>query len=211
VSRLFDRSIHQHGLISNEIPLRRYFTLAGGALLALLFAADAVIPRQPAMESRNSGPQLPRIRIHSELKGPEAVVIDTNRPIIVPTRTTQDDTGKDVASPKPQVAENIARLVSPSLKHLDAKEQSKVGPELQARSNGGRARTKRPPPSYAQRREIGPSDGTWTFYQQDARFRESFAQLVPRQPGQRSTKREVAWMRTEHARRPRSGWFGTGW
>jgi hypothetical protein len=204
VRRLFDRSIHQHGLISNQIPLGRYFTLAGGALLALLFVADAIIPRQPALESRNSGPQLPRIRIHSELKGPEAVVIDTSQAIIVPTPSTQDDTGKAVASPKPQVAENIAQLVSPSLKHLDAMKQS-------TRSNGGKARTKRPPMSYAQRREIGPSDGTWTFYQQDARFRESFAQLVPRQPGQRSTKREVAWMRTEHARRPQFGWFGTGW
>jgi hypothetical protein len=211
VSRFFDRSIHQHGLISNEIPLRRYFMLAGGALLALLFAADALIPRQPAMKSCNSGPHLPRIRIHSELKGPEAVVIDTNRPIIVPTPTTQDDTGKAVASPKPQVAENIAQLVSPSLKHLDAKEQSKVGPGPQPRSYGGKARTKRLPMSYAQRREVGPSDGTWTFYQQDASFRESFAQLVPRQPRQRSTRGEVAWTRTEHARRLQFGWFDTGW
>ena len=211
VSRFFDRSIPQHGLISNEIPLMRYFVLAGGALLALLFAADAITPPQLATENRNSGPQLPRIRIYSELKGPDAVVIDTSRPIIVPTPATQDDTGKAVAPLKPLVAENIAQLVSPSLKHLDAKEQSKVGPELQPRSKGGRARTKRPPMYSAQRREIGPSDGTWTFYQQDARFRESFAQLVPRQPEQRRTKREVSWMRTEHARRPQFGWFGTAW
>jgi hypothetical protein len=211
VSRLFERSIHQHGLISNEVPLRRYFMFAGGALLALLFAADAMTPRQPATERRNSGPQLPRIRIYSQLKGPEAVVIDTSRPIIVPTPTTQDATGKTVAPPKPPVAENVAPLASPSLKQPNAEEQSKVKPELQSRGNVGKARTKRRPMSYAQRPEVGPLDGAWNFYQQDARIRESFAQLVPRQPKQRGTRREVAWARTEHARRPQFGWFDTGW
>lgn len=211
MSKILGRSIHHDGLISNEIPLMRYFTLAGGALLALLFAADAISPRQPARERGSPGPTLPRIRIHSELKGPEAVVIDTSRPIIVPTATTQDDTGKTIARPRPQVAENIAQLVSPSLKQPDTKEQSKVGPEPQPRSNVGKARTKRRPMSYAQRREVGPLEGAWTFYPQDARIRESFAQMVPRQPRQRGTKREVAWMRTEHARRPQFGWFDTGW
>jgi len=75
MSKIFGRSIHQHGLINVEIPLRRYFLLVGGALLVALFAVDAITPRQPAFESGNPGPRLPRIRIHSELKGPEAVVI----------------------------------------------------------------------------------------------------------------------------------------
>ena len=50
----------------------------------LLFAADALMPRPPANESIGSGPKLPRILIHSERKGPEAVVIDTNQRAIVP-------------------------------------------------------------------------------------------------------------------------------
>ena len=41
----------------------------------LLFAADALMPRPPANESICSGPKLPRILIHSDRKGPEAVVI----------------------------------------------------------------------------------------------------------------------------------------
>ena len=72
------------GWIDSEIPLRRYFLCVGGALLTLLFAADALMPRPPANESIGSGPKLPRILIHSERKGPEAVVIDTNQPAIVP-------------------------------------------------------------------------------------------------------------------------------
>ena len=45
-------------------------------MLTLLFAADALMPRPPANENIGSGPKLPRILIHSERKGPEAVVID---------------------------------------------------------------------------------------------------------------------------------------
>jgi len=210
VSKLFSRSIHQHGLISNELPLRRYFVLVGGALFALLLAAGAITPPPPATESA-PGPQLPRIRIYSELKGPEAVVIDTSRPIVVPAPTTRDDTRNTVAPPRPQVAEKTAELVPSSFKQTDAKEQSKVGHEPQPRSNVGKARSKRRPVSYARRPDVGPFDGAWTFYQQDARIRQSFAQLVPRQPRQRGTKHEAAWTRTEHAPRPHFGWFVTGW
>ncbi|WFU75555.1 hypothetical protein [Bradyrhizobium sp. CB2312] len=211
MSKLFGRSINRDALISNEIPLMRYFVLTGGALLALLFATDAIIGRQPAMDSGNSRPPHPRIRIHSELRGPEAVVINTSQPIVVPTPTPPDDTGKAVAAQDPQVAENLGQLASPSMKETDGKEQSKASPQPQPRSNVGKARIKRRPMSYAQRPDVRPFDGRWTFDQGDARVRDSFAQLVPRQPRQRGTKREAAWTRTEHAQRPQSGWFDTGW
>ncbi len=178
--------------------------------MALLLAAGAMTPR-PAMTESSPGPHLPKIRIHSELKGPEVVVIDTSRPIVGPTPITQNDMGTAVAQPDPQAAENVDQPVSPALKQADAKEQSKVGPQLQSRSNVGRARTKRRPTSYAQRPDVGPFDGRSTFYQQDARFRESFAQMVPPQQRQRSTKAEAAWTRTERARRAQPGWFNTGW
>jgi hypothetical protein len=70
------RSPRALGWIDSEIPLRRYFLCVGGALLTLLFAADALMPRPPANENIGSGPKLPRILVHSERKGPEAVVID---------------------------------------------------------------------------------------------------------------------------------------
>ena len=210
VSKLFSRSIHQHGLISNELPLRRYFALAGGTLLVLLLAAGAITPRPPMTESA-PGPHLPRIRIYSELKGPEAVVIDTSRPIAAPAQTTRDDTGKTVARPRPQVAENTVELVPPSLKQTDAKEPSKLGAEPQPRSNVGKARIKRRPVSYARRPDVGPFDGAWTISQRDPRIRDSFAQLVPDQPRQRGARRDVAWSRTEQARRQQFGWFTGGW
>jgi hypothetical protein len=211
VSKIFGRSIRQHGLINNEIPMRRYFLLVGGALLALLFAIDAITPRQPAIDSGNSGPRLPRIRIHSEQKGPEAVVIDTSRPIVVPTLTANGGVPKTVSPPAPRVAENVTQLVSPTLSQTDVKELSTVEPRPHLRRKVGKARTKRPPASYGLRPDIGPFDGSLTVGQQDARIRDGFAQLVPREQRQGPARREVTWARTDNARRPHFGWFDTGW
>ena len=60
--------------IDSELPLKRYFLCVGGALLTLLFVVDALMPRP------RSGAMLPRIRIHSEHKVPEA---DTNERAIL--------------------------------------------------------------------------------------------------------------------------------
>lgn len=64
------------------MPLLRYFTYVGGVLLALLFVADAYLPKLPAVET--SGPQLPAIHIHSDRRGPDRVVYDTSIPMIIP-------------------------------------------------------------------------------------------------------------------------------
>jgi hypothetical protein len=167
-------------------------------LLAVLFAVDAITP------SGNPGPRLPRIRTHSELKGPEPVVIDTSRPTIAPPLTVQEEAAKTSVPPAPQLAENVALPVSSSQKQTDAKEKAERKP--QPHSKIARARIKPPPVSYAERPDLGLFDGGWTFGQQDARIRESFAQLVPRR-----ASRELAWARTGHARSPHPGWFNTGW
>jgi hypothetical protein len=65
------------------MPLKRYFSFVGGALLALLFILDAYLPKLPASD-RGAG-NLPTIRIHSDRKWPERVVYDTSHPPIVPT------------------------------------------------------------------------------------------------------------------------------
>jgi hypothetical protein len=168
-------------------------------------------PRQPAIDSGNSGSKLPKIRIHSEQKGPEAVVIDTSQPIIGPPLTANGDVPKAVSPPAPQVAENVAQFVSPSLSQTDVKELSKVEPRPHSRRNVGKARTKRPPVSYALRPDIGPFDSWFTIGQQDARIRDSFAQSVPREQRQGRARREVTWARTDNARRPHFGWFDNGW
>jgi len=65
------------------MPLARYFFLVGGALLALLFFADACMPILPPADAANSSPKT--IRIHSEMKLPERVVYDTSLPTITPS------------------------------------------------------------------------------------------------------------------------------
>lgn len=61
----------------SEFPLRGYFMSVGGALLLLLFAADVIMPAPDRLAESHSS--LPPIRIHSDLKRPEAVFIDTNQ------------------------------------------------------------------------------------------------------------------------------------
>lgn len=77
-------SVRAGGSVESEIPLRGYLLSVGGALLLLLLAADWVLPAPLPSRLMESHSALPPIRIHSELRGPEAVVIDTNRPVLMP-------------------------------------------------------------------------------------------------------------------------------
>jgi hypothetical protein len=69
------------------MPLARYFFLVGGVLLALLFVVDAVLPKLPVVDRTDT--DLPVIRIHSDRKWPERVVLDTSIPTIVPAPTAK--------------------------------------------------------------------------------------------------------------------------
>jgi hypothetical protein len=77
VSRISIPSVHSRGLDDSEIPLRGYFLSVGGALFALLCAAGWLMPGPPPSGRHDFEPA---IRIHSAMKGPELVVIDTNQP-----------------------------------------------------------------------------------------------------------------------------------
>jgi hypothetical protein len=69
----------------NQMPLMRYFVFVGGALLALLFIANASLPALPVTEAARSNPaDLSVIRIHSDRKWPERVVFDTSHPTMIP-------------------------------------------------------------------------------------------------------------------------------
>lgn len=61
------------------LPLRGYFLSVGGALLCLLFAVDWVLPAQLPDRFTEPDSAQPTIRIHSDIKGPERVVIETTR------------------------------------------------------------------------------------------------------------------------------------
>jgi hypothetical protein len=58
------------------MPLARYFLYVGSVLLALLFVADAWLPRRPVVD--RGEPFQPVIRIYSDGKWPARVVYDTS-------------------------------------------------------------------------------------------------------------------------------------
>lgn len=62
------------------MPIFRYFMFVGGALLALLFAADFVWPAAPAIVTASY--DQPLIRIRSDRHLPDRVVLDTSQPTI---------------------------------------------------------------------------------------------------------------------------------
>lgn len=69
------------------MPVLRYFIVVGTALLVLLFAADAYLPKLPAADNVNTSANvadLSVIRIHSIQKWPERVEFDTSLPTITP-------------------------------------------------------------------------------------------------------------------------------
>ena len=76
MSRKSVLSMRAGGSVESEIPLLGYVLSVGGALLLLLFAADWVLPAPLPSQLMESHSAIPPIRIHSELKAPEAVVIE---------------------------------------------------------------------------------------------------------------------------------------
>ncbi len=112
MSRSPGRSYHPRGQQDAGMPLRSYVLGVGGVLLALLFAADGLLPR-PSATGIVSGTEPPRIRIHSERKGPEAIVFDTTQPTIVPTaRSEADVADATVAAPEAAVRRSFAQVVA---------------------------------------------------------------------------------------------------
>jgi hypothetical protein len=88
----------------------------------LLFAADWLMARPVPNGSINSHSELPGIRIHSELKGPEAVVIDTNQPTIPPLPAKHQGAAapQSLPSPESHVDNTYEEPVLPVLKQVDA-------------------------------------------------------------------------------------------
>ncbi|WP_407159454.1 hypothetical protein [Bradyrhizobium sp. STM 3557] len=81
MSRRSVLSMRVSGSLDPVLPLRGYLLAVAGALLLLLLAADWVLPAPLPGRFDESNPALPPIRIHSDVKGPEAVSIDTNQPL----------------------------------------------------------------------------------------------------------------------------------
>jgi hypothetical protein len=70
-----------------KMPVARYFFFVGAALLALLFVADAWLPKLPVTAVADAGVETPMIRIQSDRKWPERIVFDTSIPVVSPVQT----------------------------------------------------------------------------------------------------------------------------
>jgi hypothetical protein len=107
VSRRSVLSTRARGSVDSQIPLREYFLWVGGALLVLLFAADSLLLAPPPSKLIESHFTRPPIRITSDLKRPEAVVIETSQPDFLTALP-----GKEFAvAPSPPPSSDVADAV----------------------------------------------------------------------------------------------------
>jgi len=109
------------------MPLLRYFVFVGGALLALLFVSDAVLPRQPLPSILNvASLDQPLVRIHSERKWPERIVFDTSVPTVKPAILAEVQPAPQVAvAPKARVREAFAQF-TPPVARADVKTEARI-------------------------------------------------------------------------------------
>lgn len=120
------------------MPIFRYFMFVGGALLALLFAADFVWPTSPVAKAiATASNDQPLIRIRSDRHLPERVVLDTAQPTIVapavqtvavvtPQQPAQADVLAEMSA-KARVRETFAQF-TPDLK-ADTAAMRKTAPK----------------------------------------------------------------------------------
>lgn len=136
MSRRSVLSTRARGSVDSQIPLRDYFLWVGGALLVLLFAADSLLPAPPPSKLIESHFTRPPIRITSDRKRPEAVVIETSQPDFPPALP-----GMEFAvAPSPLPSSDVADAVrQPPLSLSERADASDGNPALSTRVRGALA------------------------------------------------------------------------
>jgi hypothetical protein len=122
------------------MPLARYFLFVGGALLALLFIADACLPKSPVADRTNA--VLPVIRIHSDRKWPERVVFDTWLPAVIPASIAN----APASVPAPATVADVPAKAQ--VREAYAQLQPSDAPQLQ------QSKLKKPEPAPQRKRKI---------------------------------------------------------
>lgn len=113
--------------VTEMFPLARYFLFVGGALMALLFAFDFFSPKAVADSAIQSAGTVDKstLRIKSEQKWPERIVLDTTQPTIVPQAAQTVQAALPGPAPAPEftatarVRETFAQF-TPEPKKVDA-------------------------------------------------------------------------------------------
>ena len=120
------------------MPVARYFLWVGGVLLALLFIADACLPRLPFV--RVADASRPAIRIHSTQKWPERAVLDTSAPmphvVAIASAVQADPPRVDpprVDPGRPDPAPMAAAAIADHAREALAQLQPPVSPKPQAK------------------------------------------------------------------------------
>jgi hypothetical protein len=115
------------GWSAAEMPLARYFFFVGGVLLALLFVSNLVLPKLPMAESPDLGIEKSFLKISSDRKWPERVVLDTSVPTIVPTQTAS--TEEAVAPPATDLVAGVSAKSRDAFAQLETSDQKKPEPK----------------------------------------------------------------------------------
>ncbi|MCA1456030.1 hypothetical protein I6F35_22955 [Bradyrhizobium sp. BRP22] len=126
----------------------RYFLYVGGALLALLYAVDALVPQDAATASHSApGIDKTTVRIHSAQKLPERVVFDTTLPTIVPP-VTQMAAAPLPPAPAAEETSDQARARETFAQYVPT-DTKKHEPQAPKKHKVARARAYQPQPMYA--------------------------------------------------------------
>ena len=112
------------------MPLARYLFYVGGVLLALMFVADALLPKLQQPQSTDL--HLPQIRISSERRWPERVVFDTSIQMNVPARPADALAERPVPAVPADVSANarnaLAQLQSSAASEPRTSDRKRRGP-----------------------------------------------------------------------------------
>ena len=144
------------------MPIFRYFMFVGGALLALLFAADFVWPTTPVAQTvAGASYDQPLIRIRSDRHLPERVVLDTSQPTIAaPVVTTAAVAAPQPAAQADLLADMSAKArVRETFAQFNPKTDAATTRKAEARLQGQVAQTPAQPKRKVARARPAPQRG----------------------------------------------------
>jgi len=189
-----------HEQVDAEMPLRRYFLFVGGALLTLILAANWLLPAPASNQLTTSRVRLPPIRIHSALKGPDAVVIDTSKSSIGPMPAQEAVVASQAAAPPASTPDQTPAHPNAEAPAAANAPAAAEGPRQNSRNIRTAGLT--PAPLRGSSVHVEPDRA---LFPSVFEFRETFAQAVPPSAKQLHRGETIAGKRNGFPLRRRPG------